>query len=74
MTVAWLDHACVMPLHIIMHILSCDTLDDIAIGDHLPVQFVPMYSCSHLLGDFDAVSHVTIGNVGRLGKCGSCHG
>ena len=66
MTVPWLDHACAMALH--MHILSCETLDAITIGDHLPVQIVLMYSCSHLFGDFDAASHVIIGNVGIFGE------
>ena len=36
---AWLDHVvCSGTAH--RHVLSCDTLDDITFGDHIPVQIV----------------------------------
>ena len=38
-TVTWLDHVvCTGTAH--RHVLSCDTLDDITFGDHIPVQIV----------------------------------
>ena len=37
--ISWLDHVvCTGTAH--RHVLSCDTLDDIAFGDHIPVQIV----------------------------------
>ena len=36
---SWLDHVvCTGTAH--RHVLSCDTLDDISFGDHIPVQIV----------------------------------
>ena len=38
-TVTWLDRVvCTGTAH--RHVLSCDTLDDITFGDHIPVQIV----------------------------------
>ena len=38
-TVSWLDHVvCTVNAH--RHVLSCDTLDDIAFGDHIPVRII----------------------------------
>ncbi len=38
-TVSWLDHVvCTGTAH--MHVLSCDIIDYITFGDHIPVQLV----------------------------------
>ena len=64
-TVSWFDHVvCTGTAH--RHVLSCDTLDDITFGDHIPVQIEYYFKQddhvkrNHTNGEVeDSVPHVT---------------